>query len=89
MRIDKNRRNHVFKTGDLVYVESGNKLNRNKLDKIRLGPFRVKCQLSDTMYEIDCGKRKKGANVFHSTKLIPVQENQRSVYSNGNVVHVP
>lgn len=78
IRIDKNRRNHVFKENDLVYVENGNKLNRNKLHKIRLGPFRIIRQISDTMFEIDCGKKKREANVFHSTKLVPI-ENERSV----------
>ena len=28
--------------GDLVYVQSVNKLNKNKIDPIRAGPFKIK-----------------------------------------------
>lgn len=36
---DKGRKHHEFKIGDTVFVENGNKLNRKKLDEIRVGPF--------------------------------------------------
>lgn len=71
-RSDKNRKCHVFSVNDLVYVENGNKLNRNKLDNVRVGPFRVLRRLSHSMYEVDSGKKKKEANVFRSSKLVPV-----------------
>lgn len=48
-RIDKNRRSHVFRVDDLVRVDNGNKLNRNKLDPIRVGPFRVLRRVSESM----------------------------------------
>ena len=36
---DKNRIMHEFEEGDQVYISNGNKLNRNKLDEIRKGPY--------------------------------------------------
>ncbi|KAF0759011.1 Integrase catalytic domain-containing protein [Aphis craccivora] len=35
---DKNRKDMEFNVGDMVYVENGNKLNRRKLDELRIGP---------------------------------------------------
>jgi transposase InsO family protein len=34
VRLDKNKKAHDFKLGDLVYIVNGNKLNRGKLDEI-------------------------------------------------------
>lgn len=68
-RIDKNRREEEFKENDFVYVENGNRLNKNKLNEIRIGPFRVLRRISTSIYEVDCGKKKKEANLFHSSKL--------------------
>ncbi|KAK2575226.1 hypothetical protein KPH14_012691 [Odynerus spinipes] len=39
---DKNRKHHEFNIGDLVNIENGNKLNRKKLDNLRIGPFHIK-----------------------------------------------
>lgn len=39
-RYDTTRRGHEFKIDDMVLVHSGNKLNRNKLDKIRKGSLK-------------------------------------------------
>lgn len=75
-RIDKNRTIHEFKIGDLVYVENGNRLNRKKTDKVRLGPYKIKGKISSSIYEIDCGKRKKFSNRFHSSKLSPYPEDK-------------
>lgn len=33
---NKNRKNHRFNTGDLVYIENGNRLNRRKLNELRI-----------------------------------------------------
>ena len=71
-RIDRNRKEQDIKPNDFVFVETGSKLNRNKLAEIRLGPFRVLNKLSNTMFEIDSGKRKKESNIFHVSKLVPV-----------------
>lgn len=70
--IDKNRTNHNFKTGDMVYVENGNRLNRKKLDEIRIGPFTIEEKLSQSIYKVNTGHRKMESNLFHVTKLIPV-----------------
>ena len=38
---DKNRREGTFEVGEKIYVENGNKLNRKKLDEIRVGPYPI------------------------------------------------
>lgn len=35
-----------FKVDDYVYIENGEKLNRNKLDPIRCGLYRIKERIS-------------------------------------------
>lgn len=69
---DKNRTHHNFNTGDMVYVENGHKLNRRKLDELRIGPFRIEEKISHSIYKIDTGHKKLESNLFHITKLIPV-----------------
>lgn len=68
---DKNRKDYDFRAGDLVYVENGNRLNRKKLDEIRIGPYKILNKLSNSMYEIDTGHKKSESNLFHISKLIP------------------
>lgn len=70
-RIDRNRKNHEFTEGDLVYVSNGNKLNRNKLDEIRRGPFIITKRISGCIFEVGCRKKRKEANFFHASKLVP------------------
>lgn len=70
-RVDDNRREHQFEVNDLVYIENGSKLNRRKMDKVRLGPFPVLNRISSSFYEVDCGKKRKEAHYFHSSKLSP------------------
>lgn len=77
-RIDKNRRELNFNTGDLVYIENGNKLNRNKLDPVRIGPFPIIRQISETFYEVATGKRRKISNLYHSSKLLPFSPHEAS-----------
>lgn len=55
----------------MVYVENGNKLNRRKLDELKIRPYRVAEKISNTIYKIDTGHRKMESNLFHITKLIP------------------
>lgn len=71
MSIDKKRTIHNFKIGDMVYVENGHKLNRKKLDELRIGPFKIEDKLSQSIYKINTGHRKMESNFFHITKLIP------------------
>lgn len=69
---DKNRKNYEFKVGDMVYVENGNKLNRKKLDELRIGPYKIAEKISNSIYRINTGHKKMESNLFHITKLIPV-----------------
>ena len=69
-RIDKTRPHHIFQPGYLVYIKSGNKLNRKKTDPVRTGPYQVLSRISDTFYELDCSKHRT-QNFFHSSKLLP------------------
>lgn len=71
-RFDKNKKDFQFQSGDMVYVAHGNSLNRNKLDEIRSGPFRVLRRLSNVFYEVDSGFQKKESNFYHISKLYPV-----------------
>ncbi|KYN50641.1 hypothetical protein ALC56_00017, partial [Trachymyrmex septentrionalis] len=71
-RFNKNRKEIKLEAGDLVYVENGNRLNRKKLDEIRIGPYKIQKKISNSIYEIDTGHKKTESNFFHITKLIPV-----------------
>lgn len=70
-RFDKNRKDHTFQVGDLVYVENGNKLNRKKLDPIRIGPFPILEKRSDHVYLVDCGPSSREKRLFHISKIVP------------------
>jgi transposase InsO family protein len=70
-RIDSKRKQHDFNIGDLVFVDNGSKLNRGKLDKVRKGPYKILNKLSSSFYEVDVGKRKREAQYFHTSKLLP------------------
>lgn len=74
-QFDKNRKERKFRVGDLVYVENGNRLNRKKLDELKIGPFEIKEQISNSIYKIDTGHKKEESNLFHITKLVPVEKN--------------
>lgn len=69
---DRNRKMQEFNVGDSVYVENGNRLNRKKLDELRIGPFRIVEKISNSIYRIDTGNRKTESTLFHITKLQPV-----------------
>ncbi|GAB1860777.1 RNA-directed DNA polymerase [Camponotus japonicus] len=71
---NRKRKNHRFNTGDLVYIENGNKLNRKKLDELRIGRFEIMEKISDSLYRIKTGKRKQEIELFHVTKLLPTSE---------------
>ncbi|GBP89739.1 hypothetical protein EVAR_42860_1 [Eumeta japonica] len=59
---DKNRKHIDFKVGDIVFVENGNKLNRKKLDELRLGPYKIEEKISNSIYKINTGHQKSGSN---------------------------
>jgi len=71
---DKNVKQIDYKVGDLVYVRSANKLNRDKLDPIRDGPFKIKKKISDVMFLLDSRLKKYESNIFHASKLVPHSE---------------
>ena len=66
---DKNRKDYNFNVGDLVYIENGNRMNRKKLDLLRIGPFKILKKISNSMYEVDIGHNKLEGNLFHISKL--------------------
>lgn len=68
---DKNKININYNVGDNVYIQNSNKLNRNKLDPIRIGPYRIIEKKSNLIYVINTKFKKKESNLFHASKLIP------------------
>ena len=73
---DKNRRHHEFNVGDRVFIENGNKLNRKKLEELRIGPFTIEEKISDSIYKIKTGRRNQDTTLFHVTKLLPMIDNE-------------
>lgn len=71
-RIDRCKREHDFKSNDQVYVKIGSRLNKNKMEEIRSGPFRVVRKVSNSIYEIRTGRGRKESNFFHTSKLSPI-----------------
>ncbi|KAK2577718.1 hypothetical protein KPH14_012879 [Odynerus spinipes] len=70
-KYDKNRVNYDFEVGQMVYVENGSRLNRKKLDEVRIGPFPIIQKISNSIFEVDSGHRKKESNYYHISKLKP------------------
>lgn len=68
---DKNKKFSTFQKNDLVYVLHGNILNRNKLDEIRTGPYKIVDKLSNSLFRVAAGFQKAESNVFHASKLYP------------------
>ena len=66
---DRNKSDIVFEVGDLVYVNNGNKLNRNKLDPVRSGPFPIEKRLSNNVFSIKSGRRPLCNRLYHASKL--------------------
>ena len=46
-KYDKKRRECEFKIGDMVFTHNGNRMNRNKLEEIRKGPFKILRKISN------------------------------------------
>lgn len=55
----------------MVFVENGNRLNRKKMDELRIGPYEIIEKLSNSIYKINTGHKKSESNLFHITKLVP------------------
>lgn len=73
---DKNKVKGSFEVGDSIYVENGNKLNRKKLDEIRVGPYKISRKISETVYEVDTGKKTHNKRLYHCSKMIKIQEKE-------------
>jgi transposase InsO family protein len=69
-RYDKKVSDVSFAVGDYVYVNNGSKLNRPKLDPIRLGPFLISRKLSNSVYEIDVKTGNFSKRLYHVSKMI-------------------
>ena len=67
---DKCKADIDFHVGDSVYVDNGNKLNRSKLDCLRVGPFTITNQLSNNVYEITIDADRTGKRLYHASKLL-------------------
>lgn len=73
---NKNRKHHEFNVSDLVYVENGHRLNRGKLDELKIGPYKITEKVSNFIFKIQTD-RKKSESLFHITKLTPVTYNEK------------
>jgi len=69
LRVDKTRQEDQFIEGDYVYIQNGNKLNRDKLDEVRKGPHQILKKISTSIYEVDSEKKNKSGSLFHISKL--------------------
>ena len=58
----------------MVYIENGNRLNRKKLDELRIGPFKIEHKISNSIYAIKTGRRGHDTSIFHLTKLLPATD---------------
>ena len=67
---DKLRKEQDFNEGEYVYVESGNSLNKKKLDEIRIGPYKINKKISNSIFKLKTGD-KRSKNYYHISKLIP------------------
>jgi transposase InsO family protein len=69
-RCDKNRLDISFSVGDSVYVSTGNKLNRKKLDELRSGPHTITRKISNNVFELFVGSGPFPHRLYHASKLI-------------------
>lgn len=79
---DKNRKHVEFKVGDTVLVENGNRLNRRKLDELKIGPFEIMEKISDSIFKINTGHRRSNPQLFHISKLTPIPQVQEEEDAN-------
>ena len=69
-RYDKNKLDVTFNVGDLVYVSNGNKLNREKLDVLRIGPYPITRKLSNNVFEVSIGCKQRSRRLYHASKIL-------------------
>jgi hypothetical protein len=72
-RLDKKNKEIIFNEGDMVFIDNGNELNRDKLDPIRIGPFKISKKILNSIYKIKIGEKgKKDTRLYHVSKMIKV-----------------
>lgn len=69
---DLHREKYKLEVGDRVYVENGNRLNKKKMDELRIEPYKIVKKISNSIYEVDAGHKKAESNLYHITKLSPM-----------------
>lgn len=67
---DKFKSKIEFDVGDTVFIDNGNKLNRCKLDKLRIGPFKIDKRLSNNVFLVNVGRGPLCNRIYHASKLI-------------------
>ena len=70
IRYDNNKLESNLEVGDQVYIDNGSKLNRSKLDEVRIGPFKISRKLCSSVYEIDLGKGPFPKRLYHASKML-------------------
>lgn len=68
---NKNRIDYKFQEGDMAYIMDCNKINRSKMDVIRIAPFPKEEMMLDSLCRINTGKNKKSLGFYRVTKLVP------------------
>lgn len=66
----RNKLDVNFNVDDLVYVTDGNKMNRNKLDPIRIGPYQITSRLSNNVFQVNVGHGPQPYRLYHASKII-------------------
>lgn len=66
---DKFKSDIIFSVGVMVYIDNGSKLNKEKLDELRVGPFPISRKLSNSVYEIDVGRGDCSKRLYHTRKI--------------------
>lgn len=67
-----NRKDRVWNIGELVYVDTGNRLNRTKLDEIRHGPFPIHNIVSKHIVDVEIKSNPKTLRKYHVSKIVPM-----------------
>jgi transposase InsO family protein len=59
-----------FTVGDTVFVDNGSKLNRNKLDNVRISPFPISRKVSNNVFEVIVNNGPLGKRLYHASKIL-------------------
>lgn len=70
LQYDARKSDVMFAIGDYVYIANGNKLNRNKMDQVRIGPFPITRKICDTVFEVCVGQGPFPNRLYHVSKIL-------------------